>query len=98
MSKGKLWAAVLGEVIGTGIIGAIASYPVMALLWGRTGLTWMFYVPSFFMGTLIGGSIAFIFLTSLQHSGLLLKMQRKLGGNLNEREALEPEKTVAIQS
>ena len=98
MSKGKLWAAVLGEVIGTGIIGAIASYPVMALLWGRTGLTWMFYVPSFFMGTLIGGSIAFVFLTSLQHSGLLLKMQRKLGGNLNEREALEPEKTVAIQS
>lgn len=27
----------LGEVIGTGIIGAIVSYPVMALLWGRTG-------------------------------------------------------------
>ena len=26
-SKGKLWCAVLGEVIGTGIIGSIISYP-----------------------------------------------------------------------
>ena len=97
-SKGKIWAAVLGEIIGTGIIGAIVSYPVMALLWGRSGLTWMFYVPSFFMGTIIGGSIAFVFLTSMQHSGMLVKMQRKLGGSLNERETLEPEKTAAMQS
>ena len=47
LSKGKLVCAFLGEVIGTGIIGAIVSYPVMTLLWGRTGLTWFFYVPSF---------------------------------------------------
>lgn len=31
---------ILGEVIGTGIIGAIVSYPVMTLFWGKTGLTW----------------------------------------------------------
>ena len=83
---------------GTGIIGAIVSFPVMALLWGRNGLTWMFYVPSFFMGTVIGGSIAFVFLTSMQHSGMLLKMQRKLGGEQNVRETLESEKTAAAQS
>ena len=50
------------------------------------------------MGTIIGGSIAFVFLTSMQHSGMLLKMQRKLGGDWNVREALEPEKTTAVQS
>ena len=60
-SKGKIWAAVLGEIIGTGIIGAIVSYPVMAFICGREGLGWLFYVPSFICGTLIGGSIAFIF-------------------------------------
>ena len=98
ISKGNIWAAVLGEIIGTGIIGAIVSYPVMALLWVRNGLTWMFYVPSFFMGTVIGGSIAFVFLTSMQHSGMLLKMQRKLGGERNVRETLESEKTAATQS
>ena len=31
-SKGKLICAVLGEVIGTGIIGSIISYPIMAFL------------------------------------------------------------------
>ena len=58
LSKGKLVCAFIGEVIGTGIIGAIISYPVMTLIWGRTGLTWFFYVPSFIAGTLIGGSLA----------------------------------------
>ena len=66
LSKGKLVCAFIGEVIGTGIIGAIVSYPVMTLIWGRTGLTWFFYVPSFIAGTLIGGSLAFIFLKHLQ--------------------------------
>lgn len=28
---GKIWTAVLGEIIGTGIIGSIVSYPVMTL-------------------------------------------------------------------
>ena len=79
LSKGKLIAAVLGEIIGTGIIGAIVSYPVMALLMGRTGLTWLFYVPSFIMGTLIGGSIAFIFLTALKRNNSLSEIQKKLG-------------------
>lgn len=79
MSKGKLIAAVCGEIIGTGIIGAIVSYPVMALLMGRTGLTWLFYVPSFIMGTLIGGSIALVFLTALKRNNTLSEIQKKLG-------------------
>ena len=79
-SKGKIWAAVLGEIIGTGIIGAIVSYPVMAFICGREGLGWLFYVPSFICGTLIGGSIAFIFLYQLQRAGVLGDIQRKLKG------------------
>lgn len=61
VSKGKLICAIVGEVIGTGVIGAILSYPIMTFIWGRTSLTWIFYVPSFIMATLIGGTIAFIF-------------------------------------
>ena len=79
VSKGKIWAAVLGEIIGTGLIGSVLSYPVMTYLWGRTGLTWMFYVPSFLMGTIIGGSIAYILLKSMSRSGILENIQRKLG-------------------
>ncbi len=78
LSKGKIIAAVLGEIIGTGIIGAIVSYPIMTYLWGKEGLTWFFYVPSFIMGTLIGGSIAFVLLLRLEKTGVLVKIQNSL--------------------
>ncbi len=78
-SKGKLLFAILGEVVGTGIIGAIASYPVMALLMHRSGLTWLFYVPSFLIATLMGGSVAFIFLRQLCRNGVLPRFQAALG-------------------
>ncbi len=78
LSKGKLIAAVLGEIFGTGVIGAIVSYPVMTYLWGKEGLTWFFYVPSFIMGTLIGGSIAYLLLKRLEVTGALVKMQNSL--------------------
>ena len=78
MSKGNLLFAVLGEIIGTGIIGAIVSYPVMTFIWGKEGLTWLFYVPSFTCGTLIGGSIAFVFLKHLARAGVLTNFQSML--------------------
>ena len=74
--------AVLGEVIGTGIIGAILSYPVMTIFWGKTGLTWLFYVPSFIGGTLIGGTIAFLFLKKLASIGRLSHIQARLSSKV----------------
>lgn len=79
LSKGKIICAVVGEIIGTGIIGAIVSYPVMTLLWGKEGLSWLFYVPSFICGTLIGGSIAYVFLRKIASNGMLARLQSKLG-------------------
>lgn len=79
LSKGKILMAVLGEIIGTGIVGAIVSFPVMTFIWGREGLTWFFYIPSFTCGTLIGGSIAYFFLRKMIENGMLSKMQEKLG-------------------
>lgn len=84
LSKGKIIFACIGEVIGTGIIGAIVSYPVMTLIWGRNDLTAFFYVPGFVTATLMGGSIAFIFLMTLSHSHVLQKIQRKLGVQVYE--------------
>ena len=79
LSKGKIVCAVIGEIIGTGIVGAICSYPVMTFFWGKEGLSWLFYVPSFICGTLIGGSIAFVFLKKLSRNGLLMQFQSTLG-------------------
>ncbi len=85
LSRGRMIFAVIGEVIGTGIIGAIVSYPVMSLIMGREGLTWMFYVPSFIAATLIGGSIAFIFLKYLNKGHMLVRMQETLGSPVLEK-------------
>lgn len=79
LSKGKIICAVLGEVVGTGLIGAVVSYPVMRYIMGREGLGWVFYIPSFVAGTLIGGSIAYFFLRKLADNGSLAKMQGMLG-------------------
>lgn len=87
-SKGKLIFAVIGEVIGTGIIGAIASYPVMTLLYGKTGLTWLFYVPLFISGTLIGGTIAYFFLSALRKNGMLSNFQRSLGAKVYDTSSI----------
>ena len=78
-SKGRIIFAILGEIIGTGIIGAIMSYPVMTFLWGKEGLSWLFYVPSFICGTLIGGSIAYVFLHKFAANGMLARIQTMLG-------------------
>ena len=85
LSGGKILCAVLGEVFGTGILGALASYPVMTFLVGREGLTWAFYIPSFIGGTLIGGSIAFVFLLALSRNGLLAKFQHDLGAKVYDK-------------
>ena len=69
----SLWAAALGEVIGTGIIGAMVSYPVMEILMGRTGLSWMFYVPAV-MGAAMGVAVLLI----LRRAGVFSRMLQEL--------------------
>lgn len=88
VSNGKIIFAVIGEIFGTGVIGAIVSYPVMALIMGRTGLTWMFYVPSFIAATIMGGTAAYILLKALSRNGMLLKFQTSLGVNIYDKPAV----------
>ena len=98
VSKGKIIFAVLGEVIGTGIIGALISYPVMSFIWGREGLGWLFYVPSFICGTLIGGSIAYVFLRKLSDNGVLCQMQNMLSSRTYQDKSTLLSDTLVIAS
>lgn len=96
-SRGRIIFAVLGEIIGTGVIGAIMSYPVMTFLWGKEGLSWLFYVPSFICGTLIGGSIAYVFLRKFAANGMLARIQTMLGsrGYMDHTSTLSNALTIA---
>lgn len=75
-ATGKQIAAVIGEIIGTGIIGAMASYPVMAFFYHMEDVVLFTYVPSFVAGTVIGGFTAYFFLKALAKNGLLARLQR----------------------
>ncbi|MFR7376673.1 MAG: energy coupling factor transporter S component ThiW [Oliverpabstia sp.] len=49
LSGGKIICAVLGEIFGTGIIGSLVSYPVMAFIMGRDGLNAFFYTSDVYL-------------------------------------------------
>lgn len=84
LSNRKIIFAVLGEVFGTGVIGAIVSYPVMTFLVGKEGITAFYYVPMFITATIMGGCVAYIFLISLKKTGMLTKIQDRLGCGVYE--------------
>lgn len=86
MSKGKIICAVIGEVIGTGIIGSMVSYPVMAFIMGRDGLNAFYYTPMFIGATLIGGTAAYLMLKQLSRMGMLVKIQKSLGAKIYDKQ------------
>jgi len=98
ISGGKLICAVFGEVVGTGIVGAILSYPVMTYFWGKTDISWFFYVPSFVLGTLIGGTIAYGFLKKLSKSGILQSIQKRLSSHVYKDSESVLENSLMIAS
>lgn len=75
----KLGFAFVGEVIGTGILGAVATYPIGVLLFGKE-LTLFGFVPAFIFSSFTGAFLAY---------GLLKVMMKNkiMGGLLNENGA-----------
>ena len=61
----KIHFSVIGEVIGTGIVGALLSYPIASLLLGNTKVAWYGFVIPFSVSTICGSAIGYIFLISL---------------------------------
>lgn len=78
LSGRKLIFAPIGEVIGTGIIGSLLSYPVMAFIMGKGGLSLFYYTPSFLIATVAGGGLGYAFLKILERTGQLKRLQQML--------------------
>lgn len=62
-------AAVTGEVIGTGIIGALASFPIANFLLGQEMAAFAFIIP-FGISSLSGAILAFVLLRFLPRERL----------------------------
>ncbi|WP_371380633.1 energy coupling factor transporter S component ThiW [Sporomusa aerivorans] len=51
----SIWGAIIGEVVGTGIFGALLAYPIAKYFIGSSAGGFFFIVP--FMVSTVGGSI-----------------------------------------
>ena len=66
----KLLPVCAGELVGTGVLGALAAYPVAALILGREAALFTFVVP-FTISSAAGAVIAYVLLTVLKRAGVL---------------------------
>lgn len=76
----KLALAYIGEIIGTGILGAILSYPVATFLMGKEAAVFMFVIP-FLMSTVLGTAIAMVLIGALYKTKVMTYLKQTLKGN-----------------
>lgn len=76
----NVWAAVVGEVIGTGIVGALAAYPLMVLFYDLEEVAWYYYVPFYTPSAVVGALMGMAVILTLKHSGLLRRISEELNG------------------
>lgn len=71
----KLPFAYAGEVIGTGIIGGMLSYPVAVLIMGNQSAALFTFVVPFLVSTCGGTILAAVIMLSMAKAGVLAKLQ-----------------------
>jgi energy coupling factor transporter S component ThiW len=77
--KNDLIFATAGEIIGTGLIGSVMSYPVMTFIVGREGLHLFFYTIPFTGASCMGAGLAYAALKVLKRNGMLGRIHHELG-------------------
>ena len=53
----SVYAAAIGEVVGTGIIGGLISWPIGSYILGSVGAAWFFFVVAFLPSTVTGAVV-----------------------------------------
>ncbi len=72
----KYGFAFLGEVLGTGVIGAVLAYPVAAFLLSKDAAMFAFIIP-FSFSSFAGALLSLAVLLGLKRTGLLNKVIRE---------------------
>ena len=75
---GKYIAAMIGEIIGTGVISAVVSVPLMNVLYHAHVPSLYFYIPFFIPAATFGAVLGYLFLKFVQKTGLLGRLFDRL--------------------
>ncbi|MGE5484736.1 MAG: energy coupling factor transporter S component ThiW [Ignavibacteriales bacterium] len=65
----KPWAAALGEVFGTGVLGAMLAYPFARMVLGHSVMALAYVVP-FSLSSVTGAVIGLLLLVTLRSAGV----------------------------
>ena len=68
----------LGEVIGTGFFGAIASYPLMKWFYGLDAGSPYYYIPFYTPSAVMGAAMGVAVLLILRRAGVFSRMLQEL--------------------
>lgn len=79
-TKKVLWA-VVGEIIGTGIISAVVAYPVMKFIYGLDLASPLFYIPFFIPSSIMGALLAAATVGSLKKAKVLPRLLGRYADN-----------------
>ena len=74
----NIYLVFVGEVIGTGLLGAMASYPLMTWFYGLDVRSPFYYIPFYTPAAAVGGAMGVMALLVLKRSGLLNRLRNEL--------------------
>lgn len=74
----NFWVVLVGEVIGTGILGALAAYPLMKTFYGLDAQSFLYYIPFYTPAAVVGAAMGVAVLLLLQKTKVLAQMQKEL--------------------
>lgn len=74
----NIWLVFVGEVIGTGFLGAMASYPFMKMFYGLDAQSPFYYIPFYTPSAVTGAAMGLAVLLMLKKGRLLERMVQEL--------------------
>lgn len=77
----NIYLLALGEIVGTGIVGALAVYPLMRLFYNLEAVEWYYYVPFYTPSAVVGAIMGLAVLITLKKS----KLFDRFKASMNER-------------
>jgi energy coupling factor transporter S component ThiW len=89
----SIYGAMVGEIIGTGLIGSLLSYPIMVWFTGSAqGMYWFIYTPRFFGGAISGSLIGFLVYQKLKTVPKFIQLQAYFKGEMLHGTLISKEK------
>ena len=74
----NFWVVLVGEVFGTGVVGAMVAYPLMKMFYGLDAQSPFYYIPFYTPSAVVGGCMGVAVLLILKRTGMLERMLKQL--------------------